>query len=146
MIRSIQAAQRLDSRGHPTVQVDLTTDKGKRALTISKFGSYTAAGTFRATVPSGASTGANEAIELRDKDSSAYGGKGVQKAVSNIELVIGPALVQSGLKVNTHQKMIDCFLNNLDGTHDKSKLGANAILGVSMACARAGAAHLVSRN
>ncbi|CAI7676726.1 unnamed protein product [Penicillium palitans] len=126
MIRSIQAAQRLDSRGHPTVQVDLTTDKG----------------TFRATVPSGASTGANEAIELRDKDSSAYGGKGVQKAVSNIELVIGPALVQSGLKADTHQKMIDCFLNNLDGTHDKSKLGANAILGVSMACARAGAAHL----
>lgn len=146
MIRSIQAAQRLDSRGHPTVQVDLTTDKGKRALTISKFASYTAAGTFRATVPSGASTGANEAIELRDKDSSAYGGKGVQKAVSNIELVIGPALVQSGLKADTHQKMIDCFLNNLDGTHDKSKLGANAILGVSMACARAGAAHLVSRN
>ncbi|KAF4766898.1 hypothetical protein N7455_005427 [Penicillium solitum] len=126
MIRSIQAAQRLDSRGHPTVQVDLTTDKG----------------TFRATVPSGTSTGANEAIELRDKDSLAYGGKGVGEAVSNIELVIGPALVQSGLKVDTHQKMIDCFLNNLDGTHNKSKLGANAILGVSMACARAGAAHL----
>ncbi|CAI7611891.1 unnamed protein product [Penicillium discolor] len=126
MIRSIQAAQRLDSRGHPTVQVDLTTDKG----------------TFRATVPSGASTRANEAIKLRDKDSSAYGGKGVGKAVSNIELVIGPALVQSGLKVDTHQKMIDCFLNNLDGTHKKSKLGANAILGVSIACARAGAAHL----
>ncbi|OQD67694.1 hypothetical protein PENPOL_c003G06410 [Penicillium polonicum] len=126
MIRLIQAAQRLDSRGHPTVQVDLTTDKG----------------TFRATVPSGASTGANEAIELRDKDNSTYGGKGVQKAVSNIELVIGPALVQSRLKVDTHQKMIDSFLNNLDGTHNKSKLGANAILGVSMACARAGAAHL----
>lgn len=140
MIRSIQAAQHLDSRGHPTFQVDLTTDKGKRAPTITKFASYTAAGTFRATVPSGASTGANEATELRDKHSSAYGSKGVQKAVSNIELVIGPALVQSGLKVDTHQKMIDCFLNNLDGTHNKSKLGANAILGVSMACARAGAA------
>ncbi|CAI7613496.1 unnamed protein product [Penicillium viridicatum] len=112
MIRSIKAAQRLDSRGHPTVQVDFTTDKG----------------TFRATVPSGTSTGTNEAIELRDKDNSAYGGKGAQKAVSNIELVIGPALVQSGLKVDTNQKMIDSFLNNLDG--------------VSMACARAGAAHL----
>ncbi|KAJ5968810.1 hypothetical protein N7501_005058 [Penicillium viridicatum] len=128
-IRSIQAAQRLDSRGHPTVQVDLTTDKGKRAPTLTKFASYTAAGTFRATVPSGASTGANEAIELRDKDNSAYGGKGVQKTVSNIELVIGPALVQSGLKVDTDQKMIDSFLNNLDGTHNKSKLGAHAILG-----------------
>ncbi|KAJ5214181.1 hypothetical protein N7449_001350 [Penicillium cf. viridicatum] len=120
MIRSIQAAQRLDSRGHPTVQVDPTTDKG----------------TFRATVPFGTSTDANEASEVRDKDSSAYGGKGAQKAVSNIELVIGPALVQSGLKVDTHQKMIDCFLNNLDGTHNKSKLGVNAFLDVSMACAR----------
>ncbi|KAJ5931732.1 hypothetical protein N7516_006221 [Penicillium verrucosum] len=142
MIRSIQAAQRLDSQGHPAVQVDLTTNKGKRALTIAKFASYTAAGTFRATVPSGVATGVDETIEPRDKDSSAYGGEGAQKAVLNIELVIGPALVQSGLKVDTHQKMIDCFLNNLDGTHNKSKLGANAILGVSMACARAGAAHL----
>ncbi|KAJ6179533.1 hypothetical protein N7519_009994 [Penicillium mononematosum] len=126
MIRSIQGAQRLDSRGHPTVQVDLTTDKG----------------TFRAIVPSGASTGAKEAIELRDGDSPAYGGKGVQKAVTNIGLVIGPALVQSGLKVDTDQKMIDCLLKHLDGTENKSKLGANAILGVSMACARAGAADL----
>ncbi|KAJ5501263.1 Enolase C-terminal [Penicillium expansum] len=141
MIRSIQAAQRLDSRGHPTVQVDLTTDKGKRAPTVTKLTSYTDADTFRAIVPSGASTGANEAIELRDGDNSAYGGKGVQKAVSNIGLVIGPALVQSGLKVDTHQKMIDDFLKNLDGTDNKSKLGANAILGVSMACVRAGAAH-----
>ncbi|CAG8890914.1 unnamed protein product [Penicillium egyptiacum] len=142
MIRSIQAAQRLDSRGHPTVQVDLTTNRGKRAPTITKLASYTDVGTFRAIVSSGASTGANEAIELRDGDSSVYGGKGVQKAVTNIGLVIGPALVQSGLKVDTDQKMIDCLLKHLDGTENKSKLGANAVLGVSMACARAGAAHL----
>lgn len=146
MIRSVQAAQRLDSRGHPTVQVDLTTDRGKRAPTIAKLGSYTDAGTFRAIVPSGASTGANEAIELRDGDNSAYGGQGVQKAVSNIRLVIGPALVQSGLKVDTDQRMIDCLLKHLDGTKNKSKLGANAILGASMAYARAGAAHAVSYN
>ncbi|KAJ5502394.1 Enolase C-terminal [Penicillium fimorum] len=92
MIRSIQAAQRLDSRGHPTVQVDSTTDRGNRASTINKLASYTDAGIFRAIVPSGASTGANEAIELRDGDVSAYGGQGVQKAVSNVGLVIDPAL------------------------------------------------------
>ncbi|OQD97853.1 hypothetical protein PENVUL_c080G05175 [Penicillium vulpinum] len=125
MIRSVQAAPRLDSRGYPTVQVDLTTDRG----------------VFRAIVPSGASTGANEAIELRDGGVSAYGGKDVQKAISNVRLVIGPALVDSGLKVDTEQKMIDSLLKNLDGTKNKAKLGANAILGVSMACARAGAAH-----
>ncbi|KAJ5171420.1 uncharacterized protein N7500_004203 [Penicillium coprophilum] len=108
---------------------------------IDKLNSYTDAGTFRAIVPSGASTGANEALELRDGDASAYGGRGVQKAVSNVGLVIGPALVKSGLKVDTDQKRIDSFLKNLDGTKNKAKLGANAILGVSMACARAGAAH-----
>ncbi|KAJ6003207.1 hypothetical protein N7451_005754 [Penicillium sp. IBT 35674x] len=125
MIRSIHATQRLDSRGNPTVQVDLTTGRG----------------TFRAIVPSGASTGAKEAIELRDGDKSAYGGHGVQKAVSNVELIIGPALVRSGLNVDTGQEKIDQLLENLDGTKNKAKLGANAILGVSMACARAGAAH-----
>ncbi|KAJ5373186.1 Enolase C-terminal [Penicillium concentricum] len=140
MIKSIQAAQRLDSRGHPTVQVDLTTDRGNVAPTIDKLASYTEAGTFRAIVPSGASTGANEAIELRDGD-SAYGGRGVQKAVSNVGMVIGPALVESGLKVDTDQKLIDSLLKDLDGTKNKAKLGGNAILGVSMACARAGAAH-----
>lgn len=124
MIRSIKAAQRLDSRGNPTVQVDLTTDKG----------------IFRAIVPSGASTGTNEAVELRDGDSSQYGGKSVNKAVSNVENIIAPALVQSGLRVDTDQKKIDELLNSLDGTKNKANLGANAILGVSMACARAGAA------
>ena len=73
-----------------------------------------------------------------------YGGHGVQKAVSNVGLVIGPALVESGLNVKMDQKKIDQLLKDLDGTKNKAKLGANAILGVSMACARAGAAHLVS--
>ncbi|KAJ5889376.1 hypothetical protein N7504_010186 [Penicillium tannophilum] len=125
MIRCIHAAQRLDSRGIPTVQVDLTTDRG----------------TFRSIVPSGASTGANEAIELRDGNKSAYGGHGVQKAVSNVKVVIDPALVKSGLNVDTDQRKIDRLLKNLDGTKNKERLGASAILGVSMACARAGAAH-----
>ncbi|OJJ45050.1 hypothetical protein ASPZODRAFT_70126 [Penicilliopsis zonata CBS 506.65] len=125
MIKSIRAAQRLDSRGNPTVQVDLTTDKG----------------TFRAIVPSGASTGTNEAVELRDKDPAVYGGRGVRTAVSNVETVIAPALIASGLKVDTDQKQIDDFLVRLDGSKGKGRLGANAILGVSMACARAGAAH-----
>ncbi|KAJ5443479.1 uncharacterized protein N7458_007351 [Penicillium daleae] len=119
MISSLHAAQRLDSRGNPTVQVELTTEK----------------------VPSGASTGTHEAVELRDGDDSAYGGRGVKRAVSNIENVIGPELVMSDFRVDTDQKKIDHFLKALDGTKNKAKLGANAILGVSMACARAGAAH-----
>lgn len=126
MIRSIKAAQRLDSRGTPTVQVDLTTDKG----------------TFRASVPSGASTGANEAVEIRDGGLT-YHGKGVITAVHNVEQVIAPALVKSNLSVATDQKQIDTLLNGLDGTQNKSNLGSNATLGVSMACARAGSAHLV---
>ncbi|KAJ5392056.1 hypothetical protein N7509_007546 [Penicillium cosmopolitanum] len=125
MIRSIHAAQRLDSRGCPTVQVELTTEKG----------------TFRAIVPSGASTGINEAVELRDGDESAYGGRGVQGAVLNIQNVIGPSLLESNFRVDTDQKKIDQFLKELDGTKNKERLGANGILGVSMACARAGAAH-----
>ena len=103
-------------------------------------------GTFRAIVPSGASTGANEAVELRDGDPSKYGGKSVEKAVSNVENIIAPALIKSGLRVATDQKKIDEFLNSLDGTKTKAKLGANAILGVSMACARAGAAASVSNT
>lgn len=103
-------------------------------------------GNFRAIVPSGASTGANEAVELRDGDSSKYGGKSVEKAVSNVENIIAPALIKSGLRVATDQKKIDELLNSLDGTKNKAKLGANAILGVSMACARAGAAASVSNT
>lgn len=75
-----------------------------------------------------------------------YGGHGVQKAVANVGLVIGPALAESKLNVETDQKKIDHLLKNLDGTKNKAKLGANAILGVSMACARAGAAHSVSQD
>lgn len=101
-------------------------------------------GTFRAIVPSGASTGTNEAVELRDGDSTQYGGKGVKKAISNVENIIAPVLVKSGLRVDTDQKKIDDLLKSLDGTSNKSNLGANVILGVSMACARAGAAASVS--
>lgn len=103
-------------------------------------------GNFSAIVPSGASTGANEAVELRDGDPHKYGGKSVEKAVWNVENIIAPALIKSGLRVETDQKKIDQLLNSLDGTKNKAKLGANAILGVSMACARAGAAASVSNT
>ncbi|KAG0654244.1 phosphopyruvate hydratase eno2 [Maudiozyma exigua] len=113
-----------DSRGNPTVEVNLTTEKG----------------TFRAIVPSGASTGIHEALELRDNDKSKWGGKGVTKAVSNVNTIIAPALIKANLDVK-NQKAIDEFMIKLDGTPNKSKLGANAILGVSLAVARAGAAE-----
>lgn len=80
---------------------------------------------------------------MRDGKPSVYGGRGVETAVQKVEQVIAPALIKSGLRVNTDQKKIDALLKDLDGTENKSKLGANAILGVSMACARAGAACLV---
>ena len=99
-------------------------------------------GLFRAAVPSGASTGIHEAVELRDGDKSKYLGKGVSKAVENVIKVLGPALVDSGLSV-TDQKAIDDLLIKTDGTPNKGKLGANAILGVSMAVAKAGAAEQV---
>jgi enolase len=97
-------------------------------------------GTFRAIVPSGASTGVSEALELRDKDKSKWLGKGVLTAVANVNDVIGPAVIKAGLDVKD-QSAFDKFLNELDGTDNKSKLGANAILGVSLAAARAGAAE-----
>ncbi|MEG2945124.1 MAG: phosphopyruvate hydratase [Bacteroidales bacterium] len=111
----------LDSRGNPTVEVDVLTASGA-------FG--------RAAVPSGASTGMNEALELRDGDKSRYLGKGVLKAVENVNEIIGPELV--GMSV-LEQDAIDKFLIDLDGTDTKSKLGANALLGVSLACAKAAA-------
>jgi len=123
-IKSIKARQIFDSRGNPTVEVDLTTDKGL----------------YRSAVPSGASTGIYEALELRDNDKANYHGKGVSKAVTNINSIIAPALVGSSLKV-TQQKEIDDAMLKLDGTDNKDKLGANAILGVSMAVCRAGAAE-----
>jgi len=123
-ITKIHARQIFDSRGNPTVEVDLYTEKGR----------------FRAAVPSGASTGVHEAVELRDGDKSNYVGKGVSKAVANVNDIIAPALIESGLKV-TSQKEIDDFLIRLDGTPNKGKLGANAILGVSIAAAEAAAAE-----
>jgi enolase len=97
-------------------------------------------GVFRAAVPSGASTGVHEALELRDKDPKRFLGKGVTKAISNVNDVIGPALI--GKKFNvTQQGEIDRFMIDLDGTENKASLGANAILGVSLAVAKAGAAH-----
>lgn len=113
-----------DSRGNPTVEVDLHTGKGL----------------FRAIVPSGASTGVHEALELRDGDKSKWLGKGVLKAVANVNDVIAPAFVKANIDVADQEK-VDEFLNSLDGTPNKSKLGANAILGVSLAAAKAGAAE-----
>ncbi|KAG8942602.1 hypothetical protein FRC04_003589 [Tulasnella sp. 424] len=121
-ITKIHARQIFDSRGNPTVEVDLWTQKGR----------------FRAAVPSGASTGIHEAVELRDGDKANYVGKGVLNAVKNVNETIAPALIDSGLLV-TSQKDVDDFLIKLDGTPNKGKLGANAILGVSMAVAEAGA-------
>lgn len=123
VIKRIHAMEILDSRGNPTIEVEVET----------KSGAY-----GRAMVPSGASTGEYEAIELRDGDRSRYGGKGVLKAVSNVEDIIAPALV--GKFSVTDQKAIDLAMIKLDGTENKSRLGANAILGVSLAVAHAAAA------
>src|SRR5210317_1729611 len=108
-IEHIHARQILDSRGNPTVKVEVFTDAGVMG---------------RAAVPSGASTGENEAVELRDGDKSQYLGKGVLKAVDNVNDVIAPELI--GLPV-MEQRLIDQFMIELDGTETKSKLGANAI-------------------
>jgi len=123
-IKKIFARQIYDSRGNPTVEVDLTTEKG----------------IFRAAVPSGASTGIYEALEFRDKDKSKWHGKGVTKAVSNINDVLAPELVKAGLDP-VEQVAIDTMMLKIDGTENKNNLGANAILGVSMAVCKAGAAH-----
>lgn len=119
----ISGREILDSRGNPTIEVECYLDDGS-------FG--------RAAVPSGASTGAYEALELRDGDKKRYLGKGVLKAVDHVNNKIGPALVKEGIPA-TEQKMIDQFLLEMDGTDDKSELGANAILGVSLAVCKAAA-------
>ena len=121
IIETIQAREILDSRGNPTVEVDVTLASGIIG---------------RAAVPSGASTGAHEAVELRDGDKSRYLGKGVEKAVENVNEIIAPEV--EGMVVS-EQVEIDHQLIDLDGTENKSKLGANAILGVSLACAKAAA-------
>ena len=120
-ISSIHAREVLDSRGNPTVEVDVSLEGG---------------GFGRAIVASGASTGTHEALELRDNDIKRYDGKGVLKAVSNVNDLIAPQLVASGLD-SADQASVDNFLTDIDGTRDKSKLGANSLLGISMASAHA---------
>ena len=124
VIESVYAREVLDSRGNPTVEVEVVLESGAEG---------------RAIVPSGASTGAFEAVELRDGDKSRYLGKGTQTAVDNVNNIIAEQL--EGME-STDQPAIDALLIELDGTHNKGKLGANAILGVSMAVARASAEEL----
>ena len=119
LISAIEASEILDSRGNPTVRVHVKLNDGTAAT---------------ASVPSGASTGENEAIELRDGDASRYAGKGVLQAVANVNDVIAPSLIGHNV---IQQSLIDKLMIELDGTENKSRLGANAILGVSMAVARA---------
>ncbi len=121
IISDIYAREILDSRGNPTVEVEVWTESG---------------GYGRAAVPSGASTGAFEAVELRDGDKDRYMGKGVEKAVDNVNDIIAPELIGMDAAM---QVVVDQIMIELDGTDNKGKLGANAILGVSMACARAAA-------
>ncbi|KAI5291167.1 hypothetical protein KEM52_000238 [Ascosphaera acerosa] len=140
VIRKVRAAQRLDSRGQPTVQVTVTTGKGK-TVTVGTAALIHAdwRRKFTDIVPSGASKGDYEAVELRDGDSEQYDGRGVLKAVANVNRVLGPALVEKGLDVVKDREAIDKLMVELDGTPDKSKYGANAILGISMAVLRAAA-------
>lgn len=116
----MHAREIIDSRGNPTVEVDIHTDKGA----------------FTASVPSGASTGTHEAHELRDKDKKRYDGKGVLNAVNNVNKVMAPKLI--GMDEMDQQK-IDEVMMAIDGTPNKKNMGANAILGVSLAAAKAGA-------
>ena len=124
-ILSVEAIEILDSRGNPTVEVDMELEDGTMA---------------RAMVPSGASTGEREACELRDGDKKRYGGKGVLKAVENVNKIIAPAIVGKSFQ---SLRELDYLMIEMDGTHNKAKLGANAILGVSMAYARAEAMSLI---
>ena len=120
IIREIIAREILDSRGNPTIEAEVWTETGFVG---------------RAAVPSGASTGVHEAVELRDEDANRYLGKGVKQAVKNVELMLRPELI--GMEV-TDQIRIDRTMIERDGTRNKSKAGANAILAVSLAVARAG--------
>lgn len=121
-IKAVRAREVLDSRGNPTVEVDVTLTNGR---------------TGRAAVPSGASTGTMEAVELRDGDRSRFMGRGVQKAVRNVNRLIAPRLKGAN---PAKQSEIDSMLIELDGTENKARLGANAVLGVSLAVAHAAAA------
>ena len=127
-IQEIQAREILDSRGNPTVEAEVTLADGTRG---------------RAAVPSGASTGEHEAVELRDGDKQRYLGKGVLKAVENVNGEIADALANLDA---ADQRAIDQKMIELDGTENKGRLGANAILAVSMAAARASATHSACRS
>ena len=124
LIESVYARQILDSRGNPTIEVDVITEAGFLG---------------RAAVPSGASTGENEAVELRDGDKSKYLGKGVLKAIDNVNDELAAEII--GFSV-FDQRLIDKIMIECDGTENKGKIGANAILGVSLAVARAAADEL----
>ena len=121
-IKNVFAREILDSRGTPTVEVDITLSSGVIG---------------RAAVPSGASTGAHEALELRDKDPKRYLGKGVQKAVENVKKLIGPHILNQKAETFENVKHVDKMMLDLDGTENKAKLGANAMLGVSLALSKA---------
>ena len=121
LIENVHAREILDSRGNPTLEVEILLEDGSFA---------------RAAVPSGASTGAFEAVELRDGDKSRYEGKGVEKAVANVNDIIAPEVI--GFDA-ADQRGLDRLMIELDGTRNKGKLGANAILGVSLAAAQASA-------
>ena len=123
-IKNVKALEVLDSRGNPTVEVEVQLENGVRAS---------------AMVPSGASTGEKEAVELRDGDAKRFGGKGVLKAVENVNKLIAPEI--AGMCVS-EQRDIDLRMIEMDGTPNKAKFGANAILGVSLAVARAAATNL----
>ncbi|MCL2878114.1 MAG: phosphopyruvate hydratase, partial [Acidobacteria bacterium] len=123
-IRSIEAREIFDSRGNPTVEADVILENGVRG---------------RAAVPSGASTGVHEAVELRDGDAERLSGKGVLRAIENVNTAIAPALAGKDV---FNQRELDRIMIDLDGTPNKGSLGANAILAVSMAAARAAAAAL----
>ena len=123
-IRAVEAREIFDSRGNPTVEADVTLENGVRG---------------RAAVPSGASTGVHEAVELRDGDATRFLGKGVLKAVENVNKIIAPALIGADV---FKQRNLDQIMIDLDGTPNKGSLGANAILAVSMAAARAAAAAM----
>ncbi|NCN40738.1 phosphopyruvate hydratase [bacterium] len=122
VVQSLKAREILDSRGRPTLEVELVTQSGNQVI---------------AAVPSGASTGAHEAVELRDQDKSRYLGLGVLKAIQNVNEILSPLVVGQSLK---DQRKIDQMLIEKDGTPNKSRLGANALLGVSLACAKGYAA------
>lgn len=126
LIADVRAREIIDSRGNPTVEVEVLLENGVVG---------------RAAVPSGASTGDYEAVELRDGDSKRFLGKGVMKAVENVESTIGPALIEEGVSA-LRQKELDLRMIELDGTENKSRIGANAMLGVSLASAHAAAKSL----